>query len=115
MCVGVTRGCAGTARKPRRVPPPPRPSRLGHSINARFSIFIFPANREGRRADTICTVLVPRAGPFPMLKYQYIFQIKCTEAILSNSTRKLFAVLSDKFIASFSIIFDALSFPMEGH
>jgi len=26
--------------------------------------------------------------PFPMLKYQYIFQIKYTEAILSNSTRK---------------------------
>jgi len=24
-----------------------------------------------------------------MLKYQYIFQIKYTEAILSNSTRKL--------------------------
>jgi len=27
--------------------------------------------------------------PFPMLKYLYIFQIKYTEAILSNSTRKL--------------------------
>jgi len=27
--------------------------------------------------------------PFPMLKYKYIFQIKYTEAILSNSTRKL--------------------------
>jgi len=26
--------------------------------------------------------------PFSMLKYQYIFQIKYTEAILSNSTRK---------------------------
>ena len=26
---------------------------------------------------------------FPMLKYKYIFQIKCTEAISSNSTRKL--------------------------
>jgi len=24
--------------------------------------------------------------PFPMLKYKYIFQIKYTEAILSNST-----------------------------
>jgi len=28
--------------------------------------------------------------PFPMLKYKYIFQIKYTEAILSNITRKLF-------------------------
>jgi len=27
--------------------------------------------------------------PFPMLKYKYIFRIKYTEAILSNSTRKL--------------------------
>ena len=27
--------------------------------------------------------------PFPMLKYKYIFHIKYTEAILSNSTRKL--------------------------
>jgi len=27
--------------------------------------------------------------PFPMLKYKYIFQIKYTEAILSNSTRQL--------------------------
>ena len=26
--------------------------------------------------------------PFPTLKYKYIFQIKCTEAILPNSTRK---------------------------
>jgi len=27
--------------------------------------------------------------PFPMLKYKYIFQIKYTEAILSDRTRKL--------------------------
>ena len=27
--------------------------------------------------------------PFPVLKYKYIFQTKYTEAILSNSTRKL--------------------------
>jgi len=27
--------------------------------------------------------------PFPMLKYQYIFPIKYTEALLSNSNRKL--------------------------
>ena len=27
--------------------------------------------------------------PFPMLKYWYIFQMKYTEAILSNITRKL--------------------------
>jgi len=27
--------------------------------------------------------------PFSMLKYKYIFQIKYTEAILSNSTGKL--------------------------
>jgi len=27
--------------------------------------------------------------PFPMLKYKYSFQAKYTEAVLSNSTRKL--------------------------
>ena len=37
-------------------------------------------------ADTIGTVPVPWV---PMLKYKYIYQIKYTEAILSNSTRKL--------------------------
>ena len=30
-----------------------------------------------------------RGVPFPMMKYKYIFQIKYTEAILSNCTRKL--------------------------
>ena len=56
-----------------------------------------------------------------MLKYKYIFQTKYTEAILSNSTRKLLwfeiskmliAVLK-KFIVSYSIIFGTLSFPIE--
>ena len=47
--------------------------------------------RERKCADTIGTVLVPCMGwSFPVLKYKYIFfQIKYTEAILSNSTRKL--------------------------
>ena len=48
---------------------------------------LYPRNRERKCADTIGTVLVP--WPFPMLKYKYIFQIKYTEAIVSNSTRKL--------------------------
>jgi len=55
-----------------------------------------------------------------MLKYKYVFQIKCAEAILSNSTRKLLwfevskmliAVLRNKFIVLFIVIFDTLSFP----
>jgi len=54
-----------------------------------------------------------------MLKYKYIFQIKYTEAILSDSTRKLLwfeittvliAVLKNNFIVSFIIIFGTLSF-----
>ena len=58
--------------------------------------------------------------PFPMLKYKYIFQIKYTEAILSNSTRQLLwfeitkmliASLRKKIIVSFIIIFGTLSFP----
>jgi len=59
-----------------------------------------------------------------MLKYKYIyiFQIKYTEAVLSNSTRKPswfeitkmpIAVLRKKFIVSLSIIFGTLSFPID--
>jgi len=59
--------------------------------------------------------------PFPLLKYKCIFQVKYTEAILSNSTRKLLwfeiskmtiAVLQIKLIVSFIIIFGTLSFPI---
>ena len=55
--------------------------------------------------------------PFPTLKYKYIIQIKYTEAILLNSTRKLLrfeitkmliAVLKNKLIVSFTIIFGTL-------
>jgi len=42
-------------------------------------------NRERKCADTIGTV----CRPFRLLKYKDIFQIKYTEAVLSNSTRKL--------------------------
>jgi len=51
--------------------------------------------------------------PFPMLKYEYIFPTKHTEAILSNSSRKLLgceitkmliAVLENKFIVIIIII-----------
>jgi len=61
-----------------------------------------------RIADTTGTVPVPWPGNF---------QIKYSEAILSNSTRKLLwfmlsAVLKDKFIASLIIGFRTLSFPI---
>ena len=58
---------------------------------------------------------------FLMLKYKYIYQIKYTEAVLSNSNRKLLwfeinkmliAVLQNKFIVLFIIIFGTLSFPI---
>ena len=53
-----------------------------------------------------------------MLKYKYIFQIKYTEAILSNSTRKLLwfeitkmlIAVKNKFVVLFIIIFGTLSF-----
>jgi len=58
--------------------------------------------------------------PFPVLKYKYIFlNHKYTEAILSNSTRKLLwfeitkkliAVLKNKFVVSFVIIFGTFLF-----
>ena len=56
--------------------------------------------------------------PFPMMKYRYIFQIKYTEAILSNDTRKLLwletakmliAILRSNFVMSFIIFFGTLS------
>jgi len=55
-----------------------------------------------------------------MLKYKYIFQITYTEAILSNSTRKLLwfeitkmrIALENKFLVPFIIIFGKLSFRM---
>ena len=55
-----------------------------------------------------------------MLNCIYTFQIKYTEAILSNSTRKLLwleitkmliAVLNNKFVVSFVVFFGTLSFP----
>jgi len=54
-----------------------------------------------------------------MLKYRYIFQIKYTEAILPNSTRKLLwfeitkmliAVFKNKLIVLFIVIIGTLSF-----
>jgi len=58
---------------------------------------------------------------FSMLKYKYIFQIKYTQAILSNSTGKLslfeiskmlIAVLENKFIVLLIAVFCTLSFPI---
>ena len=39
--------------------------------------------------------------PFPMLKYKYIFRIKYTEAILSDSTRKLLWIEITKMLMQF--------------
>jgi len=61
--------------------------------------------------------------PLPMLKYKNIFQIKYTEAILSNSTRKLLwfeitemliAVKKSKFSVLFIILFGTRSFHIIG-
>jgi len=57
-----------------------------------------------------------------MLKYTYIFQIKYTEAILSNITRKLLwfefskmlIAVKNKFTALFIIIIGTLSFRTGG-
>jgi len=57
-------------------------------------------SRERQCADTTGTVLV-HGLPFPMLKYKYIFRIKYTEAILSNSTRKLLWLEISKMLIGF--------------
>ena len=46
-------------------------------------------NRERKCADTIGTVPVPSAGHFQCRNINIFFSTKYTEAILSNSTRKL--------------------------
>jgi len=60
--------------------------------------------------------------PFPVLEYKYFFQLKYTEAILSTSTRKLLwlkiskmviAVLKNRRIVLFCIIFGTLSFHVD--
>jgi len=60
--------------------------------------------------------------PFPTLKYENTFQIKYTDAILSNSTRKLLwseitgmliAVFERKKTRVFIIISGTLSFPLQ--
>jgi len=55
--------------------------------------------------------------PFPMIKYKYIFKIKYTEALLSNSTWKLLwfeitKMLIAIFFKYFIIMFGTLSFCM---
>jgi len=43
--------------------------------------------------------------PFPMLKYKYIFELKYTEAIISNSIRKLlWFEISKKLVAILKIL-----------
>jgi len=74
---------------------------------------------ERKCADTIGTV---PGWPLSMLKYKCIFQIKYTEAILSNSARKLLwfeitkmliAVLKSKFIMLFFYIIFGTLFPCD--
>ena len=55
--------------------------------------YFTPGNESEPTADTIGTMLVP------MLKYDYIFQINYTEAILSNDARKLWFEISKILIA----------------
>jgi len=81
--------------------------------------FIFLAHLQGTK---VCRYNWHSAGflgrPFRMLKYRYIFQIKYSEAILSNSTRKLswfeitkmLIAVKSKFLVSFIIIFGPFSF-----
>jgi len=72
---------------------------------------------ERQCADTIGTVPVPWAGHFQCWNINIVFRIKYTEAILSNCSRKLLwfevtkmltAVLRNKFIVLFCIIFGTL-------
>ena len=69
---------------------------LPSTVNNTANGISFVPVRERKCADTIRTVLVPRAGHFhfPMLKCKYIFQIKFIEAILSHSDAKILSALT---------------------
>jgi len=59
--------------------------------------------KEGCRYNWHSAVFL--GWPFPVIKYKYIFQIKYTEAILSNSTLKLlWFEISKMLIAVFAKI-----------
>ena len=79
-------------------------------------------NKERKCADTIGTVPVRWAGHFQCQNINTFFQIKYTEAILSNSIRKLLwfeitkmliAVSGKKIMVSFITIFCTLSVLIE--
>ena len=57
------------------------------NLASRYLLTALNAYRARKCADTIGTEAGSLGWPFPMLKY--IFQMKYTEAILANSTRKL--------------------------
>jgi len=65
----------------------------------------------GNEADAIGTVPVPWAGPFRCKNINVFFQIKYTEAIISNGTRKLLWFEITKIIVSYVIIFAHFRFP----
>jgi len=80
-----------------------------HRDITRFSARIIHFYRKRNVPVQLAQCWFPRLA-ISMLKYKYIYQIKYTEAILSNSTRKLLwfeiskmpiAVLRNKFIVSF--------------
>jgi len=61
---------------------------IGSNVVA-LSDVVSTDDRERKCVDTIGTVLVRRAGHFQCQSINIFFQIKYTEAISPNSTRKL--------------------------
>jgi len=97
-------------------------ARCGGIFNNQFSSNLTenqPVKEFWKLVGNVGTVLVPWAGDWQCQKCKYIFQIKYTEAIFSNSTRKLLwfettkilmALLIINFIVLLIIIFGTLSF-----
>jgi len=95
-----TKGCIAAAARP----PPPLHSPDEAENLPGFRYFRFSTSLQGQKnhisryvhagSESVCRYNWHSAGslgwPFPMLKYEYIFfRKKYTEAISSNSTRKL--------------------------
>ena len=59
-------------------------------------------------------MLIPSLGwPFSVLKYKYIFQVKYTEAILSNNSRKLLRFEITKMLIACSLKLNLLCYLLQ--
>jgi len=72
-----------------------------YSFQRHYQLLLQWLDTVGNDSVPIQLAVLVHGLPFPMLKYKYIFRIKYTEAILSNSTRKLLWLEISKMLIGF--------------